>query len=142
MCVCLVIVEYCGILWISKVSVTFTCEPVVNNLRENKFFLAQMNRNHFDFILARNYRNCSTMENLRCLNSSVSAANELILLKQFGAARKLFLDKVKTALETRKRWTSTKIIMLKLSEKLRLYPNSMIQTREKRDSLVLSRADF
>ena len=80
---------------------TFTCESVVNNLRE-KLFPAQMNRNRFDLILARNYWNCSTMENLRCLNSAVSAVNELILLKQFGAARKLFLDKVETVLETRK----------------------------------------
>ena len=82
---------------------TFTCELVLNNLREKKNFPAQMNRNCFDLILARSYWNCSTMENLRCLNSAVSAVNELILLKQFGAARKLFLDKAKTALETRKR---------------------------------------
>ena len=82
---------------------TFTCELVINNLRDKKCFLAQMNRNHFDLILAWSYRNCSTMENLRCLNSAVSAVIELILLKQFGAARRLFLDKVETALETRKR---------------------------------------
>ena len=69
---------------------TFTCEPVVSNLREKNFLGAQMNRNRFDLILARSYSNCSTMENLRCLNSAVSAVNELILLKQFGAARKLF----------------------------------------------------
>ena len=82
---------------------TFTCKSVLNNLREKKFFPAQMNRNRFHLVLARGYRNRSTMENLTCLNSAVSAVNELILLKQFGAARKLFLDKVETALETRKR---------------------------------------
>ena len=82
---------------------TFTCESVVNNLREKKSFPAQMNRNRFDLILVRSYWNCFTMENLRCLNSAVSPVNELILLKQFGAARRLFLDKVETALETRKR---------------------------------------
>ena len=78
----------------------FTCELVVNNLREKKIFLAQMNRNRFDLILARSYWNCSTMENLRCLSSAVSAVNEIILLNQCGAARKLFSDKVETALET------------------------------------------
>ena len=81
---------------------TFTYESVANNLREKKFFPAQMNRNRFDLIVTRSYWNCSTMENLRCLNSAVSAVNELILLKQVGAARKLFLDKVETVLETRK----------------------------------------
>ena len=35
-------------------------------------------------------------------HGEVSAVNELILLKQSGAARKLFLDKAKTTLETRK----------------------------------------
>ena len=78
----------------------FTCELVVNNLREKKIFLAQMNRNRFDLILARSYWNCSTMENLRCLSSAVSAVNEIILLNQCGAAKKLFSDKVETALET------------------------------------------
>ena len=82
---------------------TFTCESAVNNLNEKKFFLAQVSRNRFDLVLARSYWNCSTMENLRCLNSAVSAVNELILLKQFGAARKLFLYKVETTLETHKR---------------------------------------
>ena len=82
---------------------TFTCESVVNNLRVKKCFPAQMNRNCFDLILARSYWNCSTMENLRCINSAVSAVNELILLKQFGVAGKLVLDKVETVLETRKR---------------------------------------
>ena len=69
---------------------TFTCESVVNNLREKKFFPAQMNRNRFDLILARSYWNCSTMENLRYLNSAVSAVNELILLKQFGEQQESF----------------------------------------------------
>ena len=67
------------------------------------------------------------MENLRCFNSAVSAVNELILLKQFVAARKLFLDKVETSLETRKPWTSTEIIMLELSEKIPLYPNIVVE---------------
>ena len=84
-------VEYCE-------SVKY-CESLVNDLREQKFFLAQMNRNRFDLILAWSYWNCSTMENLRCLNSAFSTANELILLKQFGEAIKL----LETALETRKR---------------------------------------
>ena len=82
---------------------TLTCESVVNNLREKKFFPAQMNRNRFDLIVARSYWNFSTIENLRCHNSAVSPVNELISLKQFRVARKLFLDKVKIALETRKR---------------------------------------
>ena len=59
-----------------------------------------MNRNGFDLILGRSYWNCSTMEDLRWLNSAAFAVNELILLKQRRAARKLFLDKVETALET------------------------------------------
>ena len=99
---------------------TFTGESAVNNLREKKFFPAQKNRNCLDLVPATSYWNCSTMENLRCLNSVVSAVIELILLKKFGAARKLFLDKVETTLETRKTLneTSTKIIMLELSRKL------------------------
>ena len=52
-----------------KVSMIFSCVSVVNNLKEKKLFLAQMNRYRFDFILARRYWNCSTMENLKCLNS-------------------------------------------------------------------------
>ena len=76
---------------------TFTCESEVNNLREKKFFLARTNRNCFDLIFAGSYWNCSTMENLRYLNSAASTVNELILLKQFRAVRKLFLDKAKTA---------------------------------------------
>ena len=39
----------------------------------------QVNRNHFDLILARRYWNCSTMENQGCLNSAVSAVNEMNL---------------------------------------------------------------
>ena len=35
-------------------------------------------------------------------HEELSAINELILLKQFGAARKPFLDKAKSALETHK----------------------------------------
>ena len=69
---------------ISKVSMSFTFELLVNNLREKNFFPAQMNRNRFDLVLARSYWNSSTMENLRYLNSVVSAVNELILLQQFG----------------------------------------------------------
>ena len=51
----------------------FFCESVVNNLKEKKL-PAQVNRKRFDLILARRYWNCSTMENLRCLNSAVFAA--------------------------------------------------------------------
>ena len=50
----------------------FSCESVVKNLKEKKL-PAQVNRNGFNLILARRYWNCSTMENLRCLNSAVSA---------------------------------------------------------------------
>ena len=38
-----------------------------------------MNRNRFDLILAREYQNYYTMENLRFLNSAMSALNEIIL---------------------------------------------------------------
>ena len=54
----------------------FACMSVINNLKEKKLFLAQMNRYHFDLSLARRYWNCPTMENLRCLNCAIS---ELIL---------------------------------------------------------------
>ena len=78
----------------------FAYESIVNNLREKKLCPAQMNRNRFDLILGRSYWNCSTMDNVRCLNSAVSAVNKIILSNQCGAARKLFSDKVETALET------------------------------------------
>ena len=55
---------------------TFLCVSVVNILKGKKLFLAQMNRYRVDLILARRYWNCSTMENLRCLNTAVS---EMIL---------------------------------------------------------------
>ena len=62
-------VEYCE----SVRQVRFSlCESVVNNLKTKKL-PAQVNRNRFDLILARRYWNCSFMENLRCLNSTVSA---------------------------------------------------------------------
>ena len=66
----------------------FTYESIVNNLREKKLCPAQMNRNRFDLILGRSYWNCSTMDNVRCLNSAVPAVNKIS-------------DKVETALETR-----------------------------------------
>ena len=50
----------------------FSCESVVNNLEEKKI-PAQLNTNRSDSILTRCYWNCSTMENLRCLNSALSA---------------------------------------------------------------------
>ena len=56
----------------------FFCESVVNNLKEKKLS-AQGNRNSFHLILARHYWNCSIIENVRCLNSTVSAVNEIIL---------------------------------------------------------------
>ena len=62
-----------------------SCGLVVNNLKE-KTLPPQMSRNRFDLILARRYCNCFTKENLK-----VPAVNEMIL-KQCGAARKLFLD--------------------------------------------------
>ena len=48
----------------------------VLNLKERKLFPDQINRNHIYLILGRRDRNCCTMENLTCLNSSV---NETIL---------------------------------------------------------------
>ena len=54
----------------------FSCESVTNKFKEKKHFPAQMNRNSFDLVLARLYWNCSTIENLRYLNSAV---NEIIL---------------------------------------------------------------
>ena len=56
----------------------FSCESVVNNVKEKKL-PAQVHRNRLDKILASRYWNCSTMENLRCLNSAVSA----VMMKQF-----------------------------------------------------------
>ena len=52
----------------------FSYGPVVNNLKERQLFSDQMNRDYIDLILARHSWNCSTIENLRCLNS---AANEI-----------------------------------------------------------------
>ena len=43
----------------------FSCRSVVDNLKEMQLFSDQINRNHFDLILARRYWNCSTIENLR-----------------------------------------------------------------------------
>ena len=53
----------------------FSSESVVNKLKESQHFSDQMNRNRFDLILVRCYWTCSTVENLRCLNSVV---NEMI----------------------------------------------------------------
>ena len=53
----------------------YSCGLAVNNLKERQIFSDQMNRNRFDLILARRYCNCSTIENLRCLNST---ADEII----------------------------------------------------------------
>ena len=50
----------------------FSCGSVVNSLKERQLFSDQMNRNRFNLILARRYWNCSTIENLRCLNSVVN----------------------------------------------------------------------
>ena len=54
----------------------YSYRSVVYILKERQHFSDQMNRNGLDLTLARNYCNCSTIENLRCLNS---AANETIL---------------------------------------------------------------
>ena len=62
----------------------FSFGLVVNNLRERQRFSDQMNRNRFDFILARRYWNCSTMNNQRCRNC----------LKLCGAAREFLLNKM------------------------------------------------
>ena len=48
---------------------------VANNLKKRQLFSDQMNRNHFDLILARRYWNCSTIENLSCLKFAV---NEIV----------------------------------------------------------------
>ena len=58
--------EYCQL---GKYDIS--CGLVVNNLKQKQLFSDQMNRNHFDLILARRYWICSTKENLRCLNSAV-----------------------------------------------------------------------
>ena len=50
-------------------SYDFSFGLVVNNLKERQRFSDEMNRNRFDLILARRYWNCSTIDNLRCLNS-------------------------------------------------------------------------
>ena len=52
---------------------------VVNTLKERQLCSDQMNRNHFDLILARCYWNFSTLENLRCLYSvALTAVNVII----------------------------------------------------------------
>ena len=53
----------------------FSCASVVNNLKKRQLFSDQINRNHFDLVLARHYWDCSTIEDPRCLNS---ALNEMI----------------------------------------------------------------
>ena len=55
---------------------TVSCVSLVNNIKENELFPAQMIKYRFDLILARHYWDCSTMGNLRCLNF---AASEIIL---------------------------------------------------------------
>ena len=87
----------------------------------------------FDLILARSYWNCSSMENLRCRNSAVSA----VMMKWFyetvwsslkaSCWQKPPVEAHKIHLPfSCKRWTSSKIIRLDLSVKLRLYPNMKI----------------
>ena len=49
----------------------FSCGLVLNNLKERQLFSGQINKNRFDLILAKRYWNCSTIENLRCLNSAI-----------------------------------------------------------------------
>ena len=55
----------------------FSCGSVVNNLKDRKLFSDQTNSNHFDPILTRREWNCSTVQNLTCLN----------YLIKFGATR-------------------------------------------------------
>ena len=45
-----------------KVRMIFSCELLVNNLKEKKV-AAQINKNCFDLILAKRYWSFSTMEN-------------------------------------------------------------------------------
>ena len=47
----------------------FSCGLVVNSSKERQRFSNQMNRNWFDLIIARRYWNCSTIKNIKCLNS-------------------------------------------------------------------------
>ena len=54
------------------------------NTKNRKCFSDQMNRNHFDIILARRDWSCSTMENLRCLNIALKK-----LIRQMIAARNI-----------------------------------------------------
>ena len=53
----------------------FSGGPVLNYLKERQLSSNQTNRNRFDLIPARHDWNCSTIENLSCLNF---AANEII----------------------------------------------------------------
>ena len=51
-------------------------------MKDRSCFSDQMNRNHFDPVLARRGCSCSIMENLRCLNFAVNK-----LIKKSRAAR-------------------------------------------------------
>ena len=53
-------------------SCDFSFGSVVNFLKDRKLFSDQMNRNRFDLILARPCWNCSTIENIGCVNSVVN----------------------------------------------------------------------
>ena len=69
---------------------TFSCELVVNNLKERKNFPDQMNRNGLDLIFARHDWNCSAMKNIRYHNSTVK---EVILLNSLQVQEGFFLAK-------------------------------------------------
>ena len=59
----------------------FSCGSVVNNLTDRQLFSDQINRNCLDLILSRRYCNCSTVENLRCVNCAVNETRQLISCK-------------------------------------------------------------
>ena len=59
----------------------FSCGSVVNNLTDRQLFSDQINRNCLDLILSRRYCNCSTVENLRCINCAVNETRQLISCK-------------------------------------------------------------
>ena len=109
----------------------FSCGLVVNNLKGKKL-PAQANKNCFHVILPRRYWNCSDMENLRWLDSAVSAVMKKCYKTEWGSLKAFFWQKM--AEETHaihlpfscKCLTFTNIIRLELLIKLRLHPNMEI----------------
>ena len=82
------------------------------------------------------------MENLRYLKSVVSAINELILFQQFGEQQSGHSRNTQTLNVVYDCHVGVIGKTSTLPKHGDIILNSMIQTREKWDSLVLSRADF